>query len=61
MYIRTREMTDDHKDFLRKRFDELLERNSSLLITCDKDEYNEVVMQLEFRYFQPGGVCKWFE
>ncbi|MCA1184563.1 hypothetical protein [Bacillus licheniformis] len=56
MYIRTREMSEDQKDFLRKRFDELLERNSSLLVTCDKDEYGEVVMQLEFRHFQHVGV-----
>lgn len=56
MYIRTSEMPKEQKDFLRKKFDELLERNSSLCITCDKDEYDEVVMQLEFRYFQPNGV-----
>ncbi len=56
MYIQTREMPEDQKDLLRKKFDELLERNSSLCITCDKDEYNEVVMQIEFRYFQPNGV-----
>ncbi|CAF1802664.1 hypothetical protein NRS6141_00760 [Bacillus subtilis] len=56
MYIQTREMPEDQKDFLRNKFDELLERNSSLCITCNKDEYNEVVMQIEFRYFQPNGV-----
>ncbi|MCY9052462.1 hypothetical protein MOE90_01990 [Bacillus spizizenii] len=56
MYIRTKEMPEEQKDFLRKKFDELLERNSSLYITCDKDDYGEVVVQLEFRYFQPRGV-----
>lgn len=56
MYIRTTEMSKNEKDSLRKKFDELLERNSSLSITCDKDKYGEVVMQLEFRYFQPGSM-----
>ncbi|MCY7794096.1 hypothetical protein MOB54_02490 [Bacillus spizizenii] len=56
MYIQTREMPEDQKDILRKKFDELLERNSSLYITYDKDDYNEVVVQIEFRYFQLNGV-----
>lgn len=56
MNIRTKEMPEEHKDILRKKFDELLERNSSLCITCDQDEYGEVVIQLEFRYFQPSGA-----
>ncbi|MCY9308845.1 hypothetical protein MOF23_07660 [Bacillus inaquosorum] len=56
MYIPTKEMSKNEKDFLLKKFNELLERNSSMCMTWNKDKYGEVIMQLEFRYFQPEGM-----
>lgn len=55
MYLWTRDIPEEQKEFLRKKFDELLESDCRLRITNDIDEYNDVAIQIDFRYFLPRG------